>query len=237
MGDLQSIPSHSPNRLLALLPQDEYQRISPLLHHVPLPVRQILYQARSPIDYVYFPESGVVSAMTVMGDGSAIEVATIGNEGVAGLTAFIGGETSPNEVMVQVAGNSLRMRAETFKKEASQDGHLRRILVRYNTAFSVQVSYSVACNGLHTVEKRCCRWLLMTQDRVGSNQLPLTHEFLSIMLGVRRASITEILQPLQKSGLIHNGRGVIEIVDRDGLKTLACECYEAVNQEFARLFG
>ena len=200
MALTQVAPGRSGNRLLALLPHDEYRRLSPLLKVVPLPVKQLLYKARSPIDYVYFPVSGFVSAMTVMEDGCAIEVATIGKEGMAGLTAFIGGETSPYEVMVQVSGQGVRMRADEFKREASRDGDLRRILVRYNTAFAVQVSYSVACNGLHTVEKRCCRWLLMTQDRVGANRLALTHEFLSIMLGVRRASVTDILQPLQEAG-------------------------------------
>src|SRR5205809_3169862 len=122
--------------------------------------------------------------------------------------------------MVQVPGDGLRMRADVLKEEASQDGPLRRLLVLYNTAFSTQVSYSVACNGLHKVERRCCRWLLMTQDRVGSNVLPLTHEFLAIMLGVRRASVTDVLQPIQKRGLIQNCRGRIEITDRPGLESL-----------------
>jgi len=152
--------------------------------------------------------------MTVMENGDAIEVATIGKEGMAGMTAFIGDEASPNDFMVQVAGEGLKMRADVFREEAKRDGPLRQVMVRYHTAFLTQISYAVACNGLHTVEKRCCRWLLMTQDRVGSPSLPLTHEFLSIMLGVQRSSLTEILGPLQERGLIHNTRGKITIVDR-----------------------
>jgi CRP-like cAMP-binding protein len=236
MANTPTPPWDGGNRLLARLPKSEYKRLFPLLHAVPLNVKEILYKAHSPIDYVYFPTSGIVSAMTVMEDGTAIEVATIGNEGITGLTAFVGGETSPYEMMVQASGHALRMKVNVFQQEVSNDGPLREILVRYNTAFSTQVSYSVACNGLHTIEKRCCRWLLMTQDRVGSNVLPLTHEFLSIMLGVRRASVTEVLQPLQQRGVIRSMRGKIEVLDRPRLEALACECYRSVSREFARLF-
>ncbi len=225
------------NRLLALLPPADYQRLSPRLHAVPLPDKRVLYNARSPIDYVYFPSDCMISAMTRMEDGSAIEVATIGNEGMAGLTAFVGGESSPNEVMVQVGGDGLRMSADVLRDECSRDGPLRRLLVHYNTAYATQVSYSVACNGLHKVEQRCCRWLLMTADRVGSDVLPLTHEFLGVMLGVRRSSVTDVLQPLQERGLIQNTRGEIRVVNRPGLEATSCECYRAVKDEFARLFG
>jgi CRP-like cAMP-binding protein len=224
------------NHLLDRLPEGEFERLSQLMEFVSLPVRKVLYKARAPLDYVYFPTSGIVSAMTVMEDGDIIEVATIGNEGVAGLTAFIGGKTSPYEVMVQVAGEGLRMRADAFENEASRNGPLRKILVLYNTAFSIQVAYSVACNGLHTLEKRCCRWLLLTQDRVESNSLPLTHEFLAIMLGVQRPSVTLVLRPLQDRGVISNRRGMIEILDRPRLEALACECYRTVSRDFARLF-
>jgi CRP-like cAMP-binding protein len=236
MAKAQAPPARSANRLLARLPPGHFDRLFPLLQAVTLEPRQVIYHVRSPLNYVYFPASGVISAMTVMKNGSTIEVATIGKEGVVGLTAFLGAGTSPYEVMVQVPGHGWRMRADAFHAEAQKDGPLRQLLVLYNTAFATQISYSVACNGLHTVEKRCCRWLLMTQDRVGQSELPLTHEFLAIMLGVRRASITEVLRPLQKRGLIHNGRGRIEVLDRPGLEAHACECYEAVIQEFARLF-
>ncbi len=237
MPQPQPPPAQPANRLLALLPQAEYQRLTPHLQTVTLALRQVLYKARSPINYVYFPSRGIVSAMTIMENGAAIEVATIGNEGMSGLSAFIGGKTSPNEVMVQVPGEGIRMSADVLKEEAKRDGPLRRLLIQYNTAFSTQVSYSVACNGLHKIEKRCCRWLLMCQDRVGSNMLPLTHEFLAIMLGVQRSSVTEVLHPLQERGLILNGRGKIQIVDRPGLEATSCECYRVVKEEFARLFG
>lgn len=229
--------SQSANKLLALLPVEVYQRLAPHLTMVTLSVNLVLYKARARMDYVCFPTSGIVSAMSIMQDGSAIEVATIGNEGMAGLTAFIGGETSPHEVMVQVAGDGLRMSAEQLKKECRRDSPLRALLVLYHTAFSTQVAYAVACNGLHKVEQRCCRWLLMTADRVGADELPLTHEFLAIMLGVRRSSVTEVLRPLQNLGLIRNSRGTIKIVDRTGLEARACECYRAVKAEFSRLFG
>jgi CRP-like cAMP-binding protein len=225
------------NTLLAHLPANEYQRLSPHLEAVALSLRQTIYAVRSPIDYVYFPLAGVISAMTVMLDGSAIEVATIGNEGMTGLLAFVGGKNSPYEVMVQVPGDALRMRADILESESKFDGPLRRLLVTYHEAFSMQVSYAVACNGLHLVQKRCCRWLLMTHDRVGSDELPLTHEFLAIMLGVRRASVTEVLKPLQDRGLIENSRGKITLLDRAGLETESCECYGIVRDEFARLFG
>jgi len=228
-------PAKPHNHLLARLPKDEFNRLSPLLQPVLLTAKQVLYQLRSPIDYVYFPTNGVVSAMTVMVDGSAIEVTTIGSEGVTGLTAFIGGETSPYKVIVQVSGDGLRMKADVFREEAKRDGPLKKILVLYNTFFAMQVSYSVACNGLHKIEQRCCRWLLMTQDRVGSNVLRLTHAYLAIMLGVRRASVTEVLQLLQKRGMIRIRRGSIELLDRSGLEETSCECYRVVNEEFRRL--
>jgi len=225
------------NKLLACLPTAELEKLAPLLREVPLDAKQIIYHVRSSIDYVYFPTSGVISAMTLMEDGSAIEVATIGNEGMAGLIAVTGIETSPYEVMVQVRGTGFRMEVQAFKQEVAKSSALHDILMRYNVAFSVQVSYSVACNGLHTIEKRCCRWLLMAQDRVGSKELLLTHEFIAIMLGVRRPSVTDLLQALQKKGLINCGRGRIEILDRPGLERMTCECYRRTNEEFERQFG
>jgi CRP-like cAMP-binding protein len=229
--------SESGNSILARLSESEFKRLRPFLKSVPLPAKKVLYEARAPIDYVYFPATGIASAMTVMEDGMSIEVTTVGKEGVVGLTAFVGGATSPYEVIMQVPGQGLRMKADVLKEEAKRDSPLQKLLALYLTAFLTQISYSVACNGLHTAEKRCCRWLLMTQDRMGSSALHLTHEFLAIMLGVRRATVTEVLRPLQERGVIHCGRGVIKIVDRSALEALACECYRTVNEEFARIFG
>jgi CRP-like cAMP-binding protein len=232
-------PTGATNRLLSHLPDAEQRRLAPLLQPVPLKRKQVLHQRRAAIGHVYFPTTGVVSAMAVMGDGAAIEVATIGREGWAGLNAFVGGSaaTSPYEVMVQVEGRGLRMPTDALARESRDDGPLRRLLVLYHSAFTTQVSYAVACNGLHTVQARCCRWLLMTHDRVGADALPLTHEFLGIMLGVRRASVTEVLKPLQEEGVVRVSRGLIEVLDRPALEKLACECYRAVVGEYERLLG
>ncbi len=157
------------NQLLARLPKSELARLLPRLQLVALEFKQILYRAKSSIDYIYFLNQGAVSALTIMADGSAIEVATIGKEGVVGLMAFLGAEISPNEVLVQIAGAGLRMKVKDFQEEAGRDGPLRRRLLNYHHAFLTQVSYGVACNGLHTVQQRCCRWLLMTRDRMESD--------------------------------------------------------------------
>jgi CRP-like cAMP-binding protein len=173
-----------------------------------------------------------------MEDGSAIEVATIGNEGVIGHSIFDGDdETSPHEVFIQVAGDALRMDIAVFKQECARGGPFGELLLRYNKAFLTQISQSVACNGLHSVQQRCCRWLLITRDRMETDVMPLTHEFLGVMLGVRRSTVTEVLGPLHDQGLISNSRGMITILDRAGLETLCCECYRKVKDEFDRLLG
>lgn len=225
------------NRLLARLPPAEYQRLLLRLQPVALELKHVLYEARAPIDYAYFPSRGVVSAMTVMEDGRAIEVATIGDEGMVGLPLLVGAETTGNRMMVQVSGEALRLSAEALKEEASRHSPLGRLLALYHTAFSMQVSQAVACNGLHTLHQRCCRWLLMTQDRAHSDVFPMTHEFLAEMLGVRRSSVSEVLEPLQKEGLIRYSRGKFTVLDRDGLKAGSCECYRRINEEFERLFS
>ncbi|HEY1785273.1 MAG TPA: Crp/Fnr family transcriptional regulator, partial [Pirellulales bacterium] len=166
-----------------------------------------------------------------------IEVATIGREGLVGLAALLGDKTSTSEVLIQIAGEGLRMDADVLEQEAESQSPLRRLLLLYQTAFLTQISYSVGCNGLHPLQQRCCRWLLMTHDRVDTDVLPVTHEFLGIMLGVRRASVTEVLRPLTENGLVRNGRGTITIVDRSGLEALACECYRRVKSEFDRLLS
>jgi CRP-like cAMP-binding protein len=224
------------NQLLAWLPQKEFQRLQPLLTGVELKFKQLLNEARSRIDYVLFPSKGVVSAITLMQDGNSIEVATIGNEGFVGLNAFLGDIESPNRMIVQVPGAALKMDAKVLRTETLGDTPLRQALVRYHAAFQVQVSQAVACNGLHTVQRRCCRWVLMTQDRALADEFPLTHEFLSHMLGVCRVSVTDVLKPLQEAGLICNHRGRIKVLDRRGLEASSCECYRAVKKEFARLF-
>jgi CRP-like cAMP-binding protein len=225
------------NRLLSGLPPKEWRRLLPHLRLVPLPLKQVLYEVRSPIDYAYFPNRGVVSALTVMEDGRAIEVATIGDEGMVGLPLLVGARSSPNRMIVQVPGEALRMAADVLQEEVGRDSSLRRLLVLYHTAFLAQVSQAVACNGLHSVHQRCCRWLLMTQDRAHSDVFPMTHEFLAEMLGVRRSTVSEVLEPFQEQGLIRYSRGKCTVLNRKGLKAGSCECYRVIAKEFERLFG
>ncbi len=224
------------NRLLARLPPEEYKRLLSRMQVVPLPLKHVLYEARSPIDHAYFPNRGVVSALTVMEDGRAIEVATIGNEGMVGLPLLVGAKTTANRMIVQVPGEALRITEDVLRKEISRDGALRRMLILYHTAFLAQVSQAVACNGLHSVYQRCCRWLLMTQDRAHSDVFPMTHEFLAEMIGVRRSTVSEVLEPFQEKGLIRYSRGKFTVLDREGLTAGSCECYRRINEEFARLF-
>lgn len=223
------------NGLLAKLPESEYARLAPNLKPVPLNFNVVLYEARSRIEHVYFPNTGAVSALTVMEDGNAIEVATIGNEGMVGLPVFIGAGYSPNKVLVQVAGEGLRLGAAELMDEVARGGQLGKLLDLYHAAFMVQVSQSVACNGLHSIKQRCCRWLLITHDRVESDSVALTQEFLAIMLGVRRPSVTDVLKSLRDEGMVNNVRGAIEILDRKGLEATSCECYRIVRAEFKRL--
>jgi CRP-like cAMP-binding protein len=225
------------NHLLALLKPADYERLLPDLQLVPLPFNQPIYEAGGVIDYVYFPTQGVISAVATMEDGTSVEVATIGNEGMAGLPVFIEAELSPNRLFVQVAGEAARMPADVLRRETKSESSLRRILHLYQTAFMAQLSQSVACNGLHSVLQRCCRWLLITHDRMEDVVVPLTHELLSIMLGVRRPSVTEVLQSLQEKGFVRYGRGRIEIVDRKGLEATSCECYQSVKNQYLRLLG
>jgi CRP-like cAMP-binding protein len=200
-------------------------------------VNDVLYEARLPIEVVYFPYNCVLSAVTMMEDGAGIEVGTIGNEGAAGLTAFLGPTTSPQRMLVQVPGDGASMPARALEEAARTSRSIYDLLMKHHHAFLSQITQSVACNGLHTVYQRCCRWLLMTHDRVEADELPLTHEFLSFMLAVRRAGVTETLQTLSERGLINNSRGTITIVNRAGLEAASCECYRIVVEEYQRLLG
>ncbi len=225
------------NRLLARLTEADRGRITPLLRPETLAFDRVLYEARGPIDHAYFPTGGVLSALTIMEDGGAIEVATVGNEGVVGPALAGGGKTSPHRMIVQIGGDALRIDSRDFEREISRSASLREILFEYQSAFVSQVSQSVTCNGLHRLKQRCCRWLLMSRDRVGSDELLLTHEYMAIMLGARRASVTEILRPLQDAGLIASRRGRITILDGAGLEARTCECYRAVRDVYDRLLG
>ena len=225
------------NHLLNLLTAVDFRSLEQTLQSVTLSSGQVLYEARATIDFVYFPVNCVLSAVTVMSDGHAIEVATMGNEGLSGLATFAQVATSPHRVFAQIPGSALRVDAARFNQECAGNPDLGKIMSSYQQAFMFQISQSVACNGLHVIVERCCRWLLNTHDRVEGDELRLTHEFLSIMLGVRRSSVTEVLQSLQKQELISYTQGRIVITDRSGLEELACECYRCVRDEYNRLLN
>ena len=224
------------NRFLGRLPEAEYCRLLPLLQPFEFEPDRILYEAHGAIEYAYFPAGSVISALIVMQDGNLIEVATVGHEGLVGHYGP-GGKTSPHRVVVQIGDGGHRIASLALREEATRDGPLKDLLTAYHVAFMAQVSQSVACNGLHRLEQRCCRWLLMSRDRVGSDDIRLTHEFLSLMLGSRRASVTDALGPLQEAGLVESHRGRITILDGAGLEERSCECYAVVRDEYRRLLG
>lgn len=225
------------NRVLARVKADDLQDIVPFFERVPLEFGAIFLEARAPIEHAFFPVSGILSAIAVMEDGDGIEVATIGSEGMLGIPGFVEFDISPYRVIVQGAGVAYRIRTDMLRQQMKRSESLHDAVSRYQAAFLFQVSQCVACNGLHSIERRCCRWMLMSHDRLGTDELPLTHEFLALMLGTRRASVTEVLQPLQQRGLIKSARGKITIVDRPGLEAESCECYATVQKEFRRLLN
>jgi CRP-like cAMP-binding protein len=234
---VKAIQGATGNRLLERLPKEEQQCLLPDLQRVFLRAGETLYEAQSHIQQIYFPISSIMSAVTVMNDGSAIEVASVGNEGVTGLMAFSLLSVSPHRVFVELAGEAWRIDAAVFKRCADRMDKLRDTIFRYQQALMFQISQCVACNGLHAIVQRCCRWLLTTHDRVEGDELVLTHEFLSYILGVRRASVTQVLQSIRQKGFVNYGRKKITILDRSGLEQLSCECYESVNKQYHRLLG
>ena len=230
-------PDPRTNQLLARLPEDELRRLSLHLKLVSLPHKLVLDQVLQPIQYVYFPVRATLSMLTVMENGNAIEVGTIGYEGASGLTALLGSSLSLHRLVVQIPGQGFRIGLEQLQREAHHQTRLYELLMIHQIYFLAQASQSVACNGLHPIQMRCCRWLLMTHDRTGSNAVPLTHEFLAVMLGVRRAGVTEVLKSLADQGLVRCRRGEITIIDRAGLEEVSCECYRAVTDHYKRLLG
>jgi CRP-like cAMP-binding protein len=223
------------NRLLAALPKNEYDRLLAQTQDVSVGVRDVLYRANGPIEFVYFPRSGVMSMVVVMDDGGSVEVGMVGNEGLVGVPAFLGTDRSPTQVFCQVGGEMRRMRANVFRAEVRKDGPLQLLVMRYTQALLNTVSQATACNQLHAVEKRCARWLLATHDRVGADEFPLTQEFLAMMLGVRRASVTEAAGALQKAKLVTYHRGRIQILNRKKLEAASCECYRLIRDQLDRL--
>lgn len=190
-----------------------------------------------PIEFVYFPLEGVCSLLSLTSEGELIEVATVGNEGIIGLPVFLGAKQIPGIGMCQIPGNSLRMRAEDFQTQVTQGTTLYNLLHRYTQALFNLISQSALCNRVHSIEQRCCRWLLLTHDRVEVDEFPLTHEFLSQMLGVRRAGVSEVAAKLQNAGFISYRYGKITVLDRAGLEATSCECYALIKAESDRLIG
>lgn len=225
------------NRLLAALPPDELTRLMPHLELVAAPIRYSFYEPDIPISHVYFIESGVASIVARMNDGEGVEVATVGNEGMIGLPAFLGAVATPEQAFMQVPGGALRMATDAFRREITPGCPLHALLQRYTQTLMIQMAQGVACNRLHAIEQRCSRWLLMTSDRVHDDTFLLTQEFLAQMLGVRRASVSEVAGGLQNDGLITYTRGVITILDRMGLEAHSCECYFIIRDEFERMLG
>ena len=225
------------NRLLATLPRSALERIISDLDQRPLTMRQVLQPRGKRLEEVIFPLLGVASMISMGDSGDSVEVATIGCEGIIGLPLFLGGEKAAVEVFVQVPGEALHMAAAAFHRHLTREASLNHALLLYTQALLTQVAQCSACNCHHPVEARCARWILQTHDRVKGDEFPLTHDFLSLMLGVRRASVTLTAGALQKRKLITYNRGVITVLNRKGLESAACECYRLINDEFERLLS
>jgi CRP-like cAMP-binding protein len=224
------------NRLLSALPSGEYRRLRPLLTETTLEQHKRLEEPGVPASHIYFPWSGVCSLTATMHDGRMVEVGTIGNEGLVGMSAYFGGQLPDAATMVQVPGAGAHvMRAGSFIAEMEREGALYQLVRRYSQALLALILQSVACNALHDIDQRCARWLLMTHDRAGGDLLLLTQDYLATMLGVRRPSVTEVAKRLQRERLIDYRRGRISILNRAGLESRSCECYGAVRRHFDRL--
>jgi CRP-like cAMP-binding protein len=228
---------HDPlcNQLLAALPVEEWQRWLPQLEPVELKLGQVLFESGSAQRYVYFPTSAIVSLLYVTENGSSAEIAIVGFEGIVGIALFLGGETSPSRAVVQSAGQGFRLRAHVIKEEFGSSLPVMYLLLRYAQALITQISQTAVCNRHHSVQQQLCRWLLMSLDRLPGNDLRMTQELISNMLGVRREGVTENANKLQQAGLIRYSRGHIEVLDRPGLEQVVCECYSVVKKEYDRL--
>ena len=228
-------PSPRQNHLLAALHTAEYERLRPDLEQVPMPLGEVLYESGGQLDHVYFPTTSVVSLLYVMKDGESAEIAIAGNEGLIGLALMMGGQTTPSRAVVQCAGQAFRMRPNALKREFDRGGPVQRLMLRYTQALITQMVQTAACNRHHSVEQQFCRWLLLSIDRLPSNELTMTEGLIANMLGVRHEGVTRIARKLQDEGLIRYDGGRITVLDRAGLEAHACECYEVVKKEFDRL--
>jgi len=223
------------NRLLAVLPDVEWQRLQPLLEYVEMPLGQVLYESGSTLKHVYFPLTSIVSLLYVMENGASAEIAVVGNEGVVGISLFMGGDSTPSRGVVQSAGHAYRLGAQALKSEFNQGGPVMHVFLRYTQALITQMAQTAVCNRHHSLEKQLCRWLLLSLDRLSGSELVMTQELIANMLGVRREGVTEAALKLQRLGLISYARGRIQVLDRAGLEERTCECYAVVKKEYDRL--
>ena len=234
---LSLLASPNQNLLLAALPAAEFERLAPHLERVSLPLGEMLYQPGQQLQHAYFPTSAIVSLHYVTGAGASAESAGVGNEGVVGISLFMGGDTTPSSAVVQTAGHAYRLARQHLKQEFDLGGATQHLLLRYAQALMTQMSQQVACNRHHSVEQQLSSWLLLTLDRVPARELVMTQELVASILGVRRESITEAAGRLQERGLIRYRRGHIAVLDRSGLEGRACECYAVVRRELQRLLA
>ena len=223
------------NRLLAVLPAAERERLDLYLEPVSMALGEVVYESGSQLQYVYFPTTSIVSLLYVMADGASAEIAVVGNEGMVGVALFMGGETTPSRAIVQSAGAAYRLPGHSMKEEFVRGGAMQHLLLRYTQALLTQMAQTAVCNRHHSVDQQLCRWLLLSLDRLPSNKLTMTQELIANMLGVRREGVTEAAGKLQSAGLIQYSRGRITVLDRPGLEARACECYDVVKRESDRL--
>ncbi|KJK26037.1 Crp/Fnr family transcriptional regulator [Burkholderiaceae bacterium 16] len=228
---------HDPkaNHLLAALPEEEWLRLLPHLALIELPLGHVVYESGDQLGHVYFPTTSIISLLYVMEDGASAEIAIVGNEGIVGIALFMGGETTPSRAIVQSAGHGYRLSAKVLKQEFTRGGPIQHLLLRYTQALITQMAQTAVCNRHHTIEQQLCRWLLLSIDRLPSNELTMTQELISNMLGVRRSGVTEAALKLQNAGVIRYSHGHISVLDRPALEKHACECYAVVKREFDRL--
>jgi CRP-like cAMP-binding protein len=237
MSILAPLASDSPkgNRLVAALPEEDYQGLLPVLEAVRLPLGMALYESGGAQGYVYFPTSSIVSLLYVLADGSSAEIAVTGCEGLVGIALFTGGETTPSRAVVQSAGQGYRIKAALLKRKFEEGGALQLLLLRFTQALITQMTQTAVCNRHHAVDQQLCRWLLLSLDRLPANELVMTQELIANMLGVRREGVTEAAGKLQAEGLIEYSRGRITVLDRPKLEARVCECYAVVKKEYDRL--
>ena len=231
----RGLPSPHQNHLLDALPASDYARVASHLELIPMKLGDVLYESGATLRYVYFPTTSIISLLYVMEDGASAEIAIVGNEGLLGISLFMGGDTTPSRAVVQSAGFAFRLKAQLLKDEFARFGPTMHLLLRYTQALITQMSQTAVCNRHHSVDQQLCRWLLLSLDRLQSNELSMTQELIANMLGVRREGVTEAAGKLQKAGLIRYQRGRITVVDRPGVEARSCECYQVVREEFDRL--